>query len=378
MNRLLILLLMLAVTHLNTEMRAAEPQDIESEAKERIIKILVSETPTKILLRDSLTEELSGSPLYGDNVAGIQYGGESFDSKWVQGKRLSFKRNSNNEIQLIIPSGLEIGYKESLSAIKAINRGSATHPNWCAGENIVFSVEIIPDVNDSDKQIPVEGNPSGIDSTDSSTENDTYHFSKNIPLLALVLSIINLLLLVYLLLNKKTQKGETNTTKQESYKKDINRITQDIQGLRNLLATQSLKEEDVIRIINSRFTKTPVVTSIPQPIKPTPKPATKHVQTIETIDTLEYSFQENKFILTEGVQQIFVIYKKGNDYTFTLKDAGICQEIMPMLNAYSKCISVMGNTSAANGIGSITPGVLYPTGDGRTFSVASPMIINFI
>lgn len=377
MNRLLILLLMLAVTHLNIEMRAAEPQDIEPEAKGRIIKILVSDTPTEILLRDSLTEELSGCPLYGDNVAGIQYGGESFDSKWVQGKRLSFKRNSNKEIQLIIPSGLEIGYKESLSAIKAINRGSETNPNWCAGDNIVFSVEIVSGVNNSDEQEPVDNNTLGIDCTDSSTENDTYHFL-NSPLLAVILSVINLLLLVYLLLNKKSKKGETNTTKQDPYKKDINRITQDIQDLRNLLTTQSLKEEDVIRIINSILTKTPVVTSNPQQIKPTPKPSTKHVQTIETIDTLEYSFQENKFILTEGSQQIFVIYKKGNDYTFTLKDAGICQEIMPMLNAYSKCISVMGNTSSANGIGSITPGVLYPTGDGRSFSVASPIIINFI
>ena len=377
MNRLLILLLMLAVTHLNTEMRAAEPQDIEPEAKERIIKILVSDTPTEILLRDSLTEELSGCPLYGDNVAGIQYGGEKFDSKWVQGKNLSFERNSNNEIQLKIPSGLEIGYKESLSAIKAINNGTETNPDWCAGEKIVFSVEIISDENNSDEQEAVDDNSSGIGSSDSSTENDTYHFL-NSPLLALILSVINLLLLVYLLLNKKSKKGETNTTKQDPYKKDINRITQDIQDLQNLLATQSLKEEDVIRIINSIFTKTPVVTSNPQPIKPTPKPSTKHVQTIETIDTLEYSFQENKFILTEGAQQIFVIYKKGNDYTFTLKDAGICQEIMPMLNAYSKCISVMGNTSSANGIGSITPGLLYPTGDGRSFSVASPIIINFI
>lgn len=369
---------MLAVTHLNTEMRAAEPQDIEPEAKERIIKILVSDTPTEILLRDSLTEELSGCPLYGDNVAGIQYGGERFDSKWVQGRRLSFKRNSNNEIQLIIPSGLEIGYKESLSAIKAINNGTETNPDWCAGEQFVFSVEIISGVNNSNEQEADDDNSSGIDSTDISTENDTDHFSKNIPLFALILSVINLLFLIYLLLNKKPKKGETNTTKQDPYKKDINRITQDIQGLRNLLTTQSLKEEDVIRIINSTFTKTPVVTSNPQPIKPTPKPSTKHVQTIETIDTLEYSFQENKFILTEGAQQIFVIYKKGNDYTFTLKDAGICQEIMPMLNAYSKCISVMGNTSSANGIGSITPGVLYPTGDGRSFSVASPIIINFI
>lgn len=374
-------ILFFAVAYLSSEVRAATlPDDIP------VLKINVESTPIKIIIHDSLAGALKGSPLYGDNLAGIQYGGDSFSTKWKNGQKLTFGRNSKNEIILLIPSGLEVGYVEFLKAVKAKNLGSEKVPNWCAGETIDFKVEIVKYDSraDKDKDEKEDEKEDEKQSRTNPKDKIDINYSQYFPFIAFLLSIVNLLF-IFILFRRNIKKDTPPQINQRDSQKDIVELKQEVHNLRNLLAKRSLTEDDVKRIINNTIQSVkPVappmskqVSTRPVPSS-RPEPISKHVETVETIDTLEYSFQENKFVITGESQQIFVINRKGDDYSFTLKDARVCQEIMPMLNAYSKCISVMGNTSSANSIGSITPGVINPTGDGRTFSVASPIVINFI
>ena len=381
MKRLLFLLIF-AVTHLCSEVRAAEGDNI------LVLKVNVDSIPAKVLLRDALKDVLETCYLYGDNVNQVQYGGassERFNNNWIQGQQLKFERNSKNEIFLIIPANLEVGYAETLKAVKAINKGTNGAPDWYPDEEMIdFKVEIVKMDNSQGKREDVETCES-YSSQSVNTENEIRgDLSKYFPLIALILSVVNFLF-IFVLFKRGAKTEISPHPNQKNYQKDIVELKQEVHNLRNLLAKSSLTEDDVKRIINNTIQSVkPVAPPMSKQVSTRavppsrPEPISKHVETVETIDTLEYSFQENKFVITGESQQIFVINRKGDDYSFTLKDARVCQEIMPMLNAYSKCISVMGNTSSANSIGSITPGVINPTGDGRTFSVASPIVINFI
>ena len=102
MKRLLFLMIF-AVTHLCSEVRAAEGDNI------LVLKVNVDSIPAKVLLRDALKDVLDTRYLYGDNVNQVQYGGassERFNNNWIQGQQLKFERNSKNEIFLIIPANL--------------------------------------------------------------------------------------------------------------------------------------------------------------------------------------------------------------------------------------------------------------------------------
>ena len=377
MKRLLILLIF-AVTHLSLEVRAADEHDGIP-----VLKVNTDSTTSKILLRDALKDVLDTCHLYGDNVDQVQYGGATdtrFNNNWAQGKKLKLERNSNKEILLIIPPRLEVGYTETLKAVKAYYKNEKD--GWCPDTNTIeFKVEIVKLDESLGEQEEASKSDSQIEnSSDRSEENNSKYF----PLIAFGLSILNLIL-VFLLFKRISKLETPSQFNQNNYQKEIVELKNEVHNLRNLLAKKSLTEDDVKRIITNTFPQAKSITSpVSKPVSPrlvqTPRPVStpKSVDTMETIDTLEYSFQENKFVITGESQQIFVINRKGDDYSFTLKDARVCQEIMPMLNAYSKCISVMGNTSSANSIGSITPGVINPTGDGLTFSVASPIVINFI
>lgn len=342
----------------------------------------------QILLRDALSKilEQGNKKLYGDFEDNQLLGGEGnlFTKKWTaRGKEIKISRqDEKSPIRLVIPNNIHEKYSEELKATLRCSRTiQGIVDDNCAGDEIPFLVTIIPQEGQTDDICQKCGKKKHEgacldDHKQDPTIDSDIDIKSSLPILCIILSLINLGLI--LILFKKNRKELEKSVSTKDYSKEINGLKIDIQDLRNLLSQKQLTEDDVKRIVLSMTSTKPVVTPSPKPVEPTPTPSSRPVQTTETIDTLEYSFQENKFIVTRDPQQIFVIYRKGNDYTFTLKNAGICQEIMPMLNAYSKCISVMGNTSSANGIGSITPGVLYPTGDGRSFSVASPIIINFI
>lgn len=392
MKRYIILILMFTATCLNFGARADDRNGYTIEIKSDD-EVIYSKENVKfgeqILLRDALNQILNGGnqKLYGDFENGHLFGGSGtrFTEKWsARGNVIKISRQDDQSpILLVIPSNITEKYSEELKATircSATKKDGSVDPN-CAGDEIPFVVTIIP------QKDPI---PDGIcQKCGKKTHEGKCHVDPipdpidpginimySLPILCIILSLINLGLIIILF--RKSSKGLEKSVGTRDHSKEINGIKIDIQNLKNLLSQKHLTEDDVKRIVISMTSTKSVVVPSPKPVSPKPAPSPRPVQTTESIDTLEYSFQENKFIVTRESQQIFVIHRNGNEYTFTLKDVGICQEIMPMLNAYSKCISVMGNTSSANGIGSVTPGVLYPTGDGRSFSVASPIIINFI
>lgn len=347
---------------------------VQAEDSIPILKIKQKDLPVKIVLREALSDVLKDQFLYGDIIKNGQttntYGGEKssrFQQNWPSKEAgFHFERDSIKGVCLLVDKELPKGYIITLQAKIAKNEGDEEQPNWYPAYPLPFKVEIVEDASTTMQ----DGDNHNLDED----EEDSLKFS-NADWILFGFSVIYFGLIFFLFVKKKEKKGTIPTPRvspPKDFTQEISNLQQNIKWLKDQLPQRYLTEDDVRRIVRESV---PVqkkgvretVTTKPAPLKK-----------IETFDTVEYSFQENKFVITSFSQQIFLITRNDNDYTFTLKNKRVCEEIMPMLNAYSKCITVQGNTSSANGIGEITPGVLYPTGDGRTYTIASPIVIKFI
>lgn len=337
-----------------------------------------------LVLRDAITIH---NPLYGDVVDGICFGGttkERFDKAWKKPKFCKIERDSVKGILIIVPSEVFINDSmkiDTLDIMCAVNKGANNKDNWCPDTSAIkVKVRFIKATIDSPLSI----------SKEQTTKAQSSSFDRNgfmislIPYLVII-SFIELILIIFLFCKTKNKKKASEIDVKYNHinnsSNQLSNIKEEIWQKIGDLEKRTLKSgtitkdqiEEIVRNVIKCEVRTPHVEPTLSIIKTVDVP-TKDVE--ETFDNIEYSFAEKKFVLSNEPQQIFVAYKKGNKYSYNFKNEQMFFEIASMLTAYTGCISTQGNTITGNAIESIVPGIIYPENNGRTYAIASPIIVN--